>query len=160
MSDNGNKKPIGANLFELKTDATLVEKGVWFEWPDDPETKFLIASIRNEHYTARIQRETRKRITRLNRFLDDVKAQRTLRIESLARFVLLDWQGSVMIESGGASVPYTYENAVKALEIDAFRDWVEARAVDEEQFTQKERADDESAIKRSVPVGSQIPPVA
>jgi hypothetical protein len=155
MIDNGQLTQ-GANLFELKTDSKLEENGIWVKWTDSP-TEFLIASFRTSHYRSVSLKESRKRGLLQRRKLDDVESLMEVQIETMAKVVLLGWRGDVILDQNEGPVAYSYKNAVRALSIRAFRDWVEEIAGNDEKYQEGLVAADMAALKSGAGMDAEIP---
>jgi hypothetical protein len=81
-----------------------------------------------------------------------------LKIIALAKAVLLDWRGDVILEKDAPPERYSYNAAVKALHIRPFREWVEIQSTREELFQDSENAADEAALKSGVAMEPEVPP--
>lgn len=161
-------KPVGASLFQVKTDEAMEVHGVWCKWiQEDSETEFLIASTKTAAYKAAFTKEIRNMKAASDpKWSETVAGQiasEEAQIKSMAKMILLDWRGEVFLEAPPAGQPprsehYSYSNAIKALSIRAFREWVLVMANREEIYQTQEDAADEAAIKSSLTVEPQVPP--
>lgn len=108
------------NLFaQFATDLDAENNGVWKEYGDN---KFLIARAGNKPYTKLLT----ELVTRHKAILESkTDAAETLgdklTIEVMAKTILLGWEEPLIVEQGGEPVPYSFDNAVKALSIKDFR---------------------------------------
>lgn len=161
-------KPVGASLFEVKTDEVMEVHGVWCKWgiQEDSGTEFLIASTKTARFKAVFTKELRKlSVASDPKWAESVAGQEAsdeAQIKSMARAILLDWRGEVYLEAPPKgqppkAEPYSYSNAVRALNIRAFKEWVLLMANREEMYQTKENAADEAAIKSSLTVEPEVP---
>lgn len=158
---------VGASLFELKTDEDMEMRGVWCQWiQEGSETEFLIASTKTANYKAALTKEIRKmKVASDPKWAESAAGQEAsedAQIKSMAKMILLDWRGDVFLEAPPEGQPkkaeyYSYANAIKALNIRTFREWVLTMANREELFQTQENAADEAAIKSSLTVEPKIP---
>ena len=99
-----------------------------------PGIKFRIAMINNRNF----KMEAAKAYSKLDKKLDDMEdkeaadTMRNIAIEVLSRATLLGWEGPVKYK--GKLLEYSQENAVKLLELETFRDWVESVASDRKRY--------------------------
>jgi hypothetical protein len=157
---------MSANLFEVKINEALEEKGVWCKWPlkkdpKDEDVFFLIGSSKSAAYKATLTKEVRKHgSTNYTRAIETVEGQEQnieIIISVMAKTVLLGWKGDVIVDQEVGPEPYSYKNAVKALHIRPFREWVEGKSVSEDLFqAYTENAADEAALKSVVRMEPEV----
>lgn len=98
-------------------------------------TKFLIARAGNIQYGKLLT----KLVNKHQRILDgkddaaDAKSDEIM-CEVIAKTILKGWEGEIIVEKDGEPVPYSVENAMKALRLKDFRVEVMRCAGDNEQY--------------------------
>jgi hypothetical protein len=136
--------PKGTHMDLFKafaTDDKLEVEGRWVSF--DPETKFKIARANNKFYSRLLSRLYNKHKVLLESKGDAAEAKSDeILIEVMAKTVLLDWSGPVMINGKDLST-YSLDNAKKALAIKDFRRWVSAQSEDFDSFKAVQEAEDE-----------------
>lgn len=122
---------MGLKLSSLKLDEKLVEKGVWVSLEDDAQ--ILVAKQGNANHRKLVQqlRKPYRSFEVVGRDLPDDVARR-IGIEATARTILLGWKN--ILDDDGSEIPFTYENAIKALSIEGFMSRVLNYAADENLF--------------------------
>lgn len=111
------------NLFaQFATDATAENSGVWKDYGDN---QFLIARAGNKAYSKLLGEvvSRHKATLDLGGEAADQLSDR-LMIEVMAKTILLGWKDPIIVEKDGEPVAYSYDNAVKALQIKDFRNLV------------------------------------
>lgn len=111
------------NLFaQFATDPSAEDNGVWKEYGDN---KFLIARAGNKPYTKLLgELVTRHKAILDNKGDEADRLSDKLMIEVMAKTLLLGWESPLIVEENGEPVPYSFDNAVKALQIKDFRNLV------------------------------------
>lgn len=126
---------------EYATDERAEEDGT--EIPNG-EQVYLIARSNNRNYAKMLT----KLVNKHQRVLDqkdkaaDQKSDEIM-IEVIANTILKGWKHPMVVERGGEPVPYSIENAKKALKLKDFRTDVMKMADDREAFRLKELEEQE-----------------
>lgn len=128
-------------LNEHKIDGAKID-GIWTDFYDDPEAKFLIASTERTAYKKRIAALARKASPAKLR--SDPTVMERITIQAMAEAILLDFKG---VQEGGKALPNTTENRVKLLEVPSIRDFVSNQALDIANFQSGGEAEDASDLK-------------
>ncbi len=130
------------NLNSFQTDPTL-DEGAWIELGD---ASFRIARLGSPKYQSAVSRRLKPHRESIEQgVLKDADAVR-IEIELLADFILLDWKS---VELDAAPLPYSRENALRALNIELFRNWVREQARDLENFRAKETGEAIEAVAKN-----------
>lgn len=111
----------------LATDESAENAGVWL---DLSSVKFKIARSNTEQYYEEMETiadEFREALKKAKP-KEAAKIEVDLLVKLYAKVVLRDWTEGVMYD--GEPLPYSYENAVKLLQIKDFRQWVVKQATD------------------------------
>lgn len=125
---------------EFATDEKREIEGRWV--PLSAETKFKIARNYNPEYNKLFTRlfERNKVVLNSKGKVAEDKSEEVM-LEVLAKTVLLDWEGPVLIQGENLGA-YTVEGAKKALKLKEFRKWVVAQADDFQAFKAVQEAED------------------
>lgn len=130
------------NLNSFKTDPTL-DEGAWINLGDG---RLKIARLGSPKYQSAAAKKLKPHRDAIElSLMKDAEAQK-IEIELLADFVLLDWDN---VELDGEKLPYSRENAIRALNIEVFRNWVRDQARDLENFRAKETASAVEAVAKN-----------
>lgn len=127
------------DLNKFKTDQTLELEGVWVPFDD---ARIKIARLNNPQMAAAYAAKIRP--YRGAKIPEGVEEE--IMVECLASHVLLDWEG---VTHDGAAFPHTRENAVKALKIKDFAEFVINCARDFELFRQQDIREAVTAIAKN-----------
>lgn len=115
------KKASGLRLSDFKSDKRKVNGGVWVQIGDGAE--ILVARLQNEAHRSLVNR-----LMSPHRHFEqrgqEVPADilKAIGLQAMAQTVLLGWRG--IIDDDGTEIPYSAEEAMKALEIDDFSEMV------------------------------------
>ena len=119
------------DLFKsFATDSTLESNGTWVPFGD---VKFLVARMGNPHYAKKLNKLYEAHRHALD--MEDEAANtlnEKLMVEVMADTILLGWEGKV--EFDGKVLPYSRENAVKALALKDFRAEIARMAADMDAY--------------------------
>lgn len=130
------------DLNSFKTDPSL-DEGAWVSLGD---ARVKIARLGSPRYasaaTARLK--PHRESIELG-IMKDAEAQK-IEIELLADFILIDWQN---VQLDGEALPYSRANAIRALSIEVFRNWVKEQARDLENFRAVEIRDAASEVAKN-----------
>ncbi len=125
---------------ELALDDDAVNNGRWVEYR--PGIEFKVAMLSNRAFKL----AAAKAYTALGKNLDDMSeeeaadAMREISIEVFSRATLLDWRGPVKYK--GKNLKYSQANAVKLLQLEEFREWVERASADRSAYRFQEVGED------------------
>lgn len=117
---------------EFATDETAEHDGVWMNFKS---FEFLIARSGNREYSKLLT----KLVNKNQRILDgkdrvaDEKSD-DIMCEVISKTILRGWKGEIVVEKGGKPVPYSQENAAKALKLKDFRSMIMRLADDTESY--------------------------
>lgn len=117
----------GLSLADFKTDEKAEVEGVWIPYNSGLEVK--VARFGNK----KMQKHLRKQNTGHRTYgknLDDVSDEEV--IELIADFILLDWKN--LKDEDGKNLPYSRENAIRALKIKDFREEILEISMDRERY--------------------------
>lgn len=122
------------------TDEKLEIEGAWIDYDD--KTKFLIAREYNDHFQ-RVFSETQERNARALKAKTEEakKLSGKLMVEIMAKTILVGWSGPVKLK-GEDLGEYSYEKAVRLLEVKGFRGWVATQASNEANYKAEAEAAD------------------
>lgn len=124
------------------TNEKLEIEGTLTQIPGAGDTEFLVARGGNKHYNRLIQK-----LVKQNKFVLDSKGDTAeaksdeIFIQVLAKTVLLGWNGTINIR--GVATPYSYDAAVRLLELKEFR--IALNKVADDMQTFKAVKDEEDA---------------
>lgn len=127
------------DLNTFKTDKKKEQEGVRVPFDD---ATLIIARLNNPNHVADFK--ARQRVYRGAKVPDDVNQK--IYIESLAATVLLGWENVTL---GGTPLPYTKENAVMALSIPDFADFVVMRAGEMELFREEQQREAVESLEKN-----------
>lgn len=125
------KKINGIRLSDFKTDPKKVNGGVWVQIGESSE--ILVASINNEAY-----RKLMARLLEPHRHFEQARKPippditKAIGIKAISQTILLGWRG--ILEDDGTEIPYSTEEAAKALEIEYFSELVIQNAMNRDLF--------------------------
>ena len=88
----------------------IKEEGVWFDI--DGETKLLIASMQNKHFTSYLRKISQPYLAHLEEGRLDAEVAKHLVHQAAAKTILLDWKG---LKNNGEEWPYTEENCKRIM---------------------------------------------
>ena len=130
------------DLKSFKTDPSL-DEGAWVNLGD---AELKIARLGSPRYQSAVARRLKPRREAIELgVMPDAQAQE-IEIELLADFILLDWKN---VELDGATLAYSRENAIRALEIEVFRNWVKDQARDLENYRARDTAATVEAVAKN-----------
>lgn len=124
---------MALDLFaEFATDEQLESDGTWMPYKGQD---FLIARGGNRDYGKLLTKLVNKhdRILQGKDKAADAKSD-DIMCEVIAKTILKGWKEPMIVEKGGSPVPYSVENAIKALRLKDFRAEVMRMADDREAY--------------------------
>ena len=124
---------------EFAVDEALSQDGVWVPYTGDVE--FLIARAGNKNYRKVAQNLYQKNVRLIESKTEASSAKMDeVVIEAMVKGVLLGWKGNLKFQ--GEALEYSATNARKLLQMERFREWVDAQSKDEQQFAAVQEAED------------------
>lgn len=135
LTSNPAKRKIKMDLFKsFSTDAELENSGRWVNLTKTARVR--VARAGNEAFNTALRKAIEKEGVDLkDNSKENLDLLQSLMIDATARHILKDWEG---MESGGQPLPYTHENAVKALTLKDFRARIDKAADDFDAYRVKE----------------------
>lgn len=109
------------DIGKLRTDEDAEIHGVWRSLGD---AEFKVARLGNNRY----QQYLAKKLPEVS---DEPTKRDHLVIDAMARFILVDWKN---VQLDGEELPYSYENALKVLEIKDFRTTIQMYSTQDEEY--------------------------
>jgi len=135
------------DLSKNRLDPKLEEEGVWQDI--DLETSILVARWMNPVHEAYVRKHAKPLQQAIRMDALSSKAEKEMRIDSIANCILLDWKG---MKANGEDQPYSKEEAIRVLsnpELSWFLDMVEAYSRDLSVFKIEEEAAEVVELKKS-----------
>jgi hypothetical protein len=128
----------GMRLSDFKTDLKAEEEGVWVPYGGGFEVK--LGRIGNRRFKEFMMKKGKPHMRKLSSGSMDLDIADTLMRDAIAETILLDWKG--LLDDDGKPIPFSKEEAKKALAIEDFYKEIFAMAQERELFSLK---DDEAA---------------
>jgi len=116
MEKVADKKKKGFRLSNFKTDKSKEEEGVWVPYENGFE--ILIARMGNRRFKEFMMKKGKKHMRQLERGTIDLDTADELMREAILETILLDWRN--LLDDNDQQIPYSKEEARKALAIDDF----------------------------------------
>lgn len=115
------------DLKTFKTDPAL-DEGAWIKLGD---AEIKIARIGSPKYQSAMMARLKPHRESIELGILKEDDAKKIEVEMLADFIVIDWKN---MELDGADLPYSRENAIKALQIEMFRSWVKEHARNLENY--------------------------
>ena len=135
MADD--KKPKGFKLSNFKTDKNAEQEGVWVDYGSGFRVK--LGRVGNRKFKEFMLKRGKPHMRKMQQGTMDADTADVLMREAIAQTILLDWEG--LLDDNGKPIPYSKEEAKKALEIDDFYQEIFDLAQQRELFSVQDDAD-------------------
>lgn len=126
----------------FQTDPTL-DEGSWVKLGD---AQIKIARLGSPRYQSGVAARLRPHRAEIEAGSMNDKEAMQIEIELLADFIVLDWKN---VEFDDAPMPYSRDNAIKALGLELFRNWVREQARNLENFRTRETKEAVAAVAKN-----------
>lgn len=115
------------DLKTFKTDPAL-DEGAWIKLGD---AEIKIARIGSPKYQSAMMARLKPHRESIELGILKEDDAKKIEVEMLADFIVIDWKN---MELDGAPLPFSRDNAIKALGIEMFRSWVKEHARNLENY--------------------------